>query len=74
MNYEEVINDPCGSIDEWLLFLLLLRNAYGGDAELRTWAGYNNVSLFVESPTTVEETRITVSGSKVRHFKRTYRA
>lgn len=32
MNYEEVINDPCGSIDD--------------------------VSLFVESPTIVEETRI----------------
>lgn len=43
----EVADDPCMSIDDWLCALLMLREAFGGKSMLRTDGGHNNVSLIL---------------------------
>ena len=32
-------NDPSGTIDEWIMWLLFLREAFGGDARVLTDSG-----------------------------------
>ena len=49
MTSEDVnCDDPIASIDEWIMWLLFLREVFGGEAKLRTDAGYNHVDMIVE--------------------------
>lgn len=36
---EDVDNDPSGTIDEWIMWLLFLREVFGGDARVITDSG-----------------------------------
>jgi len=57
--YVEGFDDPCMTLDDWIMVLLVLREAFGGDTKLRTDAGYNNVSMVLVQPAPpIEETRI----------------
>lgn len=40
--------ETIASIDEWIMWLLFLREVFGGDAKLYSDAEYNNVQMIVE--------------------------
>jgi hypothetical protein len=45
---EDVVSDPIATIEEWLMFFLLMREAFGPDAVIKTYAGYSNVEMNME--------------------------
>ena len=44
---KDVGSDPHMTLDDWLLFISMLIQTYGGQSVLYTDAGYNNVTLLV---------------------------